>query len=165
MNAVVCRTTTLVVNVVCANRTCATNTTNERRFNLSAIKSKQLGMPISTARSRLVKQLLFRELVLRGVNICARCDEVIDSIDELSIEHIKPWLHVSAELFWDLDNVAFSHSVCNSKTARPLTRSLSCPRCNVTRTPENTSSNISRWDGRDTYCKPCRAAVRYGKSW
>lgn len=76
-------------------------------------KSRQLGMSFSTARSRLVKQLLFRELQGSGGNTCFKCEEKIDDIDTLSIEHKEPWLHVSPDLFWNLDNIAFSHLDCN----------------------------------------------------
>jgi uncharacterized protein YdaU (DUF1376 family) len=50
---------------------------------------------------------------------------VIETADELSIEHKLPWEGVSVKLFWSLDNIAFSHLRCNrnhryhkSKTAR-----------------------------------------------
>jgi hypothetical protein len=82
------------------------------------VKSAQLGMSVSTARARLVKMLLFRELQRSGNDKCYRCGKVIDDIDHLSIEHKEPWLHASPTLFWDLDNVEFSHMTCNSSAAR-----------------------------------------------
>jgi len=44
---------------------------------------------------------------------CFVCGEKIDSVAELSIEHKKPWLDVDADLFWDLENISFSHRKCN----------------------------------------------------
>ena len=76
-------------------------------------KTATLGMPHGTASSRLRKILLFEVLKRHNENVCVRCDKVIDSVDELSVEHLKPWEGVSAELFWDLNNVAFSHLNCN----------------------------------------------------
>jgi len=57
--------------------------------------------------------LLFRQLKKHNENICVRCNKEIEIVEELSVEHIKPWEGISAELFWDLDNVAFSHVKCN----------------------------------------------------
>lgn len=72
-----------------------------------------LGMDPSTAANRLRKMVLFRQLQKYGDNVCVRCGELIETAKDLSIEHIKPWEGVSAELFWDLENVAFSHRRCN----------------------------------------------------
>ena len=40
----------------------------------------------------------------------------IKTVEGLSIEHKTPWLdrENAKELFWDLDNIAFSHLSCNS---------------------------------------------------
>lgn len=35
------------------------------------------------------------------------------SADDWSIEHIEPWIGVDPDLFWDLDNITFSHKKCN----------------------------------------------------
>lgn len=72
-----------------------------------------LGMPHGTAANRLRKMLLFRQLKKHNENTCIRCEKEIETVDELSVEHIKPWEGISAELFWDLDNIAFSHTRCN----------------------------------------------------
>jgi hypothetical protein len=58
--------------------------------------------------------LLFRSLKRLGENICHSCSKEIELVDELSIEHKKPWEGISAELFWDLENIAFSHIRCNT---------------------------------------------------
>jgi hypothetical protein len=81
-------------------------------------KNQTLGMSHGTATGRLRKMILFDLLKRHNENICARCHESITNIDELSIEHLKPWEGISANLFWDLNNVAFSHIYCNIKAAR-----------------------------------------------
>lgn len=75
--------------------------------------ASELGMSSSTARSRLVKMLLFRELQRSNNDNCFKCGDKIEDIDHLSIEHKRPWLHISADLYWDLDNIEFSHLTCN----------------------------------------------------
>jgi hypothetical protein len=75
--------------------------------------AEQLGMPHGTATHRLRKSILFHLLKKLGENYCFKCAELIEIVDELSIEHKKPWEGISTELFWNLDNIAFSHIQCN----------------------------------------------------
>ena len=82
------------------------------------IKAQQLGMPYGTASNKLKKQILFMLLVELNKNYCFQCKEEIVSENDLSIEHKQPWLHISKELFWDLNNIAFSHLHCNVRAAR-----------------------------------------------
>jgi len=79
------------------------------------IKSNQLGMPFGTASSKLRKQILFNLLKKYGENICFKCKKEILNEEELSIEHKEPWLHSKSpkELFFDINNIAFSHLMCN----------------------------------------------------
>lgn len=94
--------------------------------DMNAVKAAQLGMPFGTANARLRKAILFRLLQRLGEDTCFRCDEKIENLDELSIEHKAPWLYVNVELFWDLDNIAFSHLRCNIGAAGKPTR-ITCP--------------------------------------
>jgi len=87
-------------------------------------KDDQLGMPYGTACHRLRKMILFDLLEKRGENVCYRCGKLIDTYDELSVEHKKAWLNVNPELFWDLDNIAFSHLRCNSGNHKSKKRTL-----------------------------------------
>ena len=80
-----------------------------------ARKSAFLGMPFGTAQNRLRKMLMFRLAQAAGMDFCYRCDNKIESADELSIDHKIAWLHVSVDLFWDLDNIAFAHRRCNKR--------------------------------------------------
>jgi hypothetical protein len=81
-------------------------------------KAEQLGIPYGTANGRLRKQILFKYVQKCGDDICFQCGEVIAEIDNFSIEHKIPWLDSSPELFWDLDNIAFSHLKCNCSKRR-----------------------------------------------
>ena len=73
-----------------------------------------LGMSHGTAHNRLRKLVLFDVLKRHKENICFRCGKEIEQIDELSIEHKVPWeRRDNPELFWDLNNVTFSHMACN----------------------------------------------------
>lgn len=67
------------------------------------------------ARFKLYRIILFNMLQHSGENICFRCGESIETEQELSLDHKAPWLGNDAELFWDLDNIAWSHAVCNSR--------------------------------------------------
>lgn len=86
--------------------------------NSNAKKSEQLGMSSGAAVHQLRKRVLFRLLQRYGEDVCFQCGEKIENVDDLSMEHKIPWLDNSVELFWDLDNIAFSHLICNIKAAR-----------------------------------------------
>lgn len=79
----------------------------------SARIAQQLGMSHGAAATRLRKLVLFRQLEKHQENVCVKCSGRILTADDLSLEHIKPWEGRDASLFWDLENVAFSHVVCN----------------------------------------------------
>lgn len=83
-------------------------------------KSKQLGMPHRTATYRLRSALLFQLVQQAGRDKCYRCGEKIESYGEFSIEHKIPWLDSENPpgLYFDLDNVSFSHRSCNIADGR-----------------------------------------------
>jgi 5-methylcytosine-specific restriction endonuclease McrA len=80
-------------------------------------KGEFLGQPYGTACGKLRKKLLHKYIVLAGDGNCHRCGQPIEW-DDLSVEHIKAWHEVSVDLFWDLDNIMFSHQRCNSLAGR-----------------------------------------------
>ena len=82
-------------------------------------KDLQLGMSHGTANNRLNRMLLFSMVQKLGLDVCFRCGRKIESINELSIEHKVAWLNSNnpKELFFDLDNVTFSHLSCNASFA------------------------------------------------
>lgn len=83
-------------------------------------KMIQLGIPVGTAQHRLRKSILYACIVKLAENVCYRCNTLIENEDELSIEHKIAWLDSEdpIKLFYDLDNIAFSHLSCNSRVAR-----------------------------------------------
>jgi len=89
------------------------STTKEKR-------ATQLGMNPSTAQHALKKQLMFSLAKKCSMDICFQCGLEIETHEELSVEHKTPWLDSSnpKELFFDLDNIAFSHLECNVRAAR-----------------------------------------------
>jgi hypothetical protein len=108
-------------------------------------KTIELGVPFGTACARLRKQVMFKLVQETGQDECHKCGLVIESVEELSIEHKEPWQGVSPDLFWDLDNIAFSHR-----------------RCNVRHSRHGTSSRYQH----GCRCDECRAwKSAYAKSW
>jgi len=81
-------------------------------------KRVQLGMNPSTASGRLIKDILFKFVIDAEYN-CYRCGEELTR-ETFSIEHKVPWLDSDnpVELFFDLDNISFSHHTCNSSHKR-----------------------------------------------
>jgi hypothetical protein len=83
---------------------------------------EKLGMDFNRARRILFKSILFKLVKSTKQDKCYRCKKKILSVDDLTIDHKLPWLDVDVELFWDLNNIAFSHHICNSKAFRPYKR-------------------------------------------
>jgi hypothetical protein len=77
-------------------------------------------MSFGKARNDLNKSILFMLVTETNKNICFQCGNQIETVGEFSVEHKVPWLHSEepAEMFFDLDNIAFSHLSCNAKAAR-----------------------------------------------
>jgi hypothetical protein len=96
----------------------------------NAKKSKQLGMPFGTASGRLRKMLLFKLAKELGYDVCYRCQLQISDIENFTIEHKKAWLDVDPNLFWDLDNIAFSHLACNVGARRGI-KAVVCFKCKI----------------------------------
>jgi len=76
---------------------------------------QQLGMNYSTAMSRLKKLILFDLIQKVGKDVCFQCGRIIEDSKDMSVEHKIPWKNNDPKLFWDLDNIEFSHFLCNSK--------------------------------------------------
>tara|TARA_R100001377_G_scaffold32999_1_gene17996 strand:+ start:451 stop:837 length:387 start_codon:yes stop_codon:yes gene_type:complete len=92
-------------------------------------KTKQLGMNPSTASSRLKKELLYSLAKKLKINWCYQCGNEIETAKRITVEHKTPWLDSSdpAKLFFDLNNIAFSHSSCNYSAARARAIAIECP--------------------------------------
>jgi hypothetical protein len=128
-------------------------------------KSAFLGIPHGTACGRLRKLILYNLLRRHGENICFKCSQLIETADELSIEHKEPWEGVSVELFWDLENIAFSHLRCNRTHRRRGGRAdmkkvgpegtAWCRNCKAFLSVFAFSRHSSRWNGLQPWCNPC----------
>lgn len=79
---------------------------------------KQLGMNPSTASHRLLKDILW-SFIARTNFLCYHCAGRMTR-EDFSIEHKKPWLGTEnpREMYFDLDNISFSHQKCNYAAAR-----------------------------------------------
>lgn len=114
--------------------------------------------------------ILFKFVQETNNDTCFKCKKLITSIKELSIEHKLPWEGRSVELFWDLNNIAFSHLRCNRphrstkgiKHGPHPRRKIGpegtawCVGHKLFLPVENFSKGGERWDGIKTYCKECR---------
>ncbi|HXQ38298.1 MAG TPA: hypothetical protein VN843_30130 [Anaerolineales bacterium] len=128
-------------------------------------KSVTLGMPHGTATNRLRKNILFHLLKKHGENYCFRCCESIERVDDLSIEHKQPWEGISAELFWDLNNIAFSHLCCNTphrhnggghnRKDAPAGMAW-CSVCQKFEPVEAFDKNANHWNGLQRHCRAQR---------
>ncbi len=134
-------------------------------------KSQQLGMPFGTAQHRLKKMVMFDLVKRLELNFCFRCGNPINSVDEFSIEHKKPWQGIDADLFWDLENIAFSHLSCNSSATdhrKTFTAQMKrcpegtswCNKCKTFRPKSEFSKNKSRICGLQNRCNSC---IRYSR--
>lgn len=137
-------------------------------------KNDQLGMPFGTANNRLRKAILLNLLKKLNENICFQCGKTINDVDQLSIEHKVAWLDNDPALFWDLDNIAFSHLSCNISAAdrsfsvgnvRTWSRkhdqhTAYCPACEQTLTKDKFYPNKSSKTGVASYCKACVSSYK-----
>lgn len=99
-----------------------------------------------TASNRLVRDLLFAFVKKAGCP-CYRCGGELTR-ETFTIDHKKPWRRDpnADELFFDLNNIAFSHAVCNNAAARKVL-------------PRSVHGTRSRYDT-GCRCRKCRAAQR-----
>lgn len=137
--------------------------------NSNKRKDETLGMPHGTANNRLRKNILFHLLRKYGEDICFKCDEQIEMIEDLSIEHKKPWEGISAELFWDIENIAFSHLRCNvpHRNNGGASRRISAPKGSAWccghkdfLPVEKFYKKGTRWNGFQINCKECHDLKR-----
>jgi len=132
-------------------------------------RAEFLGIPPGTAFARLKKQILFSLLKKYKENFCFRCQNEITNVSELTIDHKEPWEGIDVELFWDLDNISFSHSRCNrphrkrgggsKKKLFPLEGTAWCA-SHKTFLPRSAFDKGGRADGLRDYCKECRSSRR-----
>jgi hypothetical protein len=81
-------------------------------------KTQILGESFSNANYRLSRDLLFHFAVVKSGHHCHRCGEPLTR-ETFSIEHIEDWMNHEdpVAMFFDLDNIAYSHIACNTQAA------------------------------------------------
>ena len=89
-------------------------------------RKEKLGIAHSVARYKLAKLILFNLLVKHEENVCYRCKNIIDKIEDLSIDHKESWYCSKnpIELFYDMNNIAFSHLSCNKAAGADITNEI-----------------------------------------
>ena len=81
--------------------------------NSNQRRSEILGMPFGTACNKLRRMVMFNLLQRHEENICYKCSKIILKAEDLTLEHKETWQDGGSTLFWDLNNIAFSHRQCN----------------------------------------------------
>ncbi len=81
-----------------------------------------LGIEFGKANKRLFRKIMFTWAEQAGLNNCQICTKSIKTIDDWTIEHIKPWLsgqtdEEKCQLFYSFDNIGFSHTHCNCRSS------------------------------------------------
>ena len=90
------------------------------------------GISASTLRMRSLRRLMFYLVTATDMNKCSRGDcsnkSKIITMDNFSVEHARPWRGNPPGLYYDTDNIVFSHRACNRSDQDPLAR-LYCYSC------------------------------------
>lgn len=134
---------------------------NDRRHAL-------LGMPYGTAKGRLTRQILLNLLTKHNENFCFVCGKEILATTDFSIEHKLPWESTeNVDLFWDLDNISFSHRECNlphkRRSGKSHFKELApdgmkwCFSCKSYLNFDLFSPKPAKHDGKDGECRTCGA--------
>jgi hypothetical protein len=128
--------------------------------------SQQLGMPVTRAAYKLTRLLMFSMAKRLGLDTCFRCGFKITQVKEFSIEHKKAWRDVDSKLYWDLDNIAFSHFSCNAANGKRPNRKDApagmnwCGHCNEFRPVDKFYRNCSQRTGYNQVCTKHRKAEK-----
>lgn len=87
-------------------------------------KKQQLGMAPSNARNQLIRMIIF-DFICKENIVCYRCETNM-SLENYSIEHKIAWLHSEdpVGLYFNLDNVTFSHLQCNVEARRHIKNNM-----------------------------------------
>lgn len=160
-------------NIVFSHLKC--NTIDGKQKNPVIINGKKItrkyrdmfiGMPFGTAAHRLKKMIMFNLLQQLNKNFCYRCGKLIENTNDLSTEHKESWLYINKNLFWDIDNIAFSHLECNMKNKpRHRIETLGenckkgfywCSSCKKCLPVKLFGKDGKRYSGLRAHCKKCR---------
>lgn len=88
------------------------------RIKIKDRSRDQLGKGMTSANHQLHRDLLF-DFAIKTGHFCYRCGQPLTR-DTFTIDHIVPWLDTenAKALFFSIDNIAFSHRVCNLSVTR-----------------------------------------------
>lgn len=127
-------------------------------------KEAVLGMPFGTACGRLRRIMMFELLRRHRENMCFRCGGSIDGADDLTLEHKQSWQTNGAALFWDVNNIAFSHARCNIRDGyvrrEIVDGKLWCSSCKQSFSVESFHKERRERTGYASRCKNCSNARR-----
>jgi hypothetical protein len=149
-----------------------TTSTILRRLTMSRAEriAKQLGMSHGAANNKLRKSILFDLVQKLNLDKCFKCEGKIEDVLEFSVEHKLPWENRDSQLFWDLGNIAFSHTACNRPHTRNNGKTFKPPPqgkawCSGKEHREfidikEFSSNKANTYGVEFYCAKCRAKLK-----
>lgn len=126
-------------------------------------RATMLGMPFGTAAGRLRKSIIMNLAQKLGLDNCFKCGELIDSLEDWSIEHKQSWYRANnpKESFFDLDNIAFSHIKCNVPDNHTSTRIVVpegmawCTYGKHVQPINLFHKDRNRWTGLHKDCDPC----------
>ena len=120
-----------------------------------------LGMSPGKARHQLVQALLFDLAGRCGLLECFRCGSLVETADDLSIDHKQWWRGhpEGGDLYFDLSNVGFSHRRCNvadRPTRRQSPEGMSwCNGCRQHIPMDQFHADPNRWNGIMHRCRTC----------
>mgnify|MGYP001575275578 CR=1 FL=1 len=106
---------------------------------------------MASKENRLRKLIMWSLVQETGKDVCFRCGQRIETIDELSIDHKEAWRSSEdpEEAFLDPTNIAFSHLRCN--TTAPRRERTHCPQGH-----EYTEDNIYWHSNGWRHCRTCQ---------
>lgn len=86
------------------------------------MKRPRLKLLRKRSRHTLAQDILF-DFIVKAGHVCFRCGKKLNRND-FTIEHKVPWLGEEnyLELYYDLENIAYSHLGCNIAAARKPTK-------------------------------------------
>lgn len=130
-------------------------------------RERVLGMSSGKASGILKKMLIF-DFAEKAGHKCYRCGGEL-TLATISIEHKIPYLNSDKpkDLFFDLDNIAFSHLKCNSsaittKIILPIEGKIKCKGCDKDKDKDQFIKS-KKSEGYKGKCKTCRNEKRRQK--
>lgn len=130
-----------------------------------------LGRSVSSANRMLLRMIVFRLLERLDEARCFRCGQPM-TVADYSIDHLVPWRGGNGDAFWDLDEISFSHEVCNRLAAVqvPTARKWQalegpagtawCGGHEAFLPVADFTKNKARWNGLQDECRTCRSRRR-----